>query len=125
MATILIIEDDPTIVGLLTEVLTQEGYAVVAALDIDALRLARDDHIDCILLDLMLPYLEGVAILHYLRSHPATKQIPVIVTSAVGHIETSAILLGAYAVLQKPFALDELLRMVRGAIATSEKGNTL
>lgn len=114
--TILVVEDDEAIRDLLSATLTDAGYAVHACEDIEALRYARDEQPAVVLLDLMLPYLDGTAILGYLHRHPKTAHIPVIITSAVGHIEHAAAGLGAFATLGKPYALSAILGLVKSAV---------
>ena len=80
MKTILLVEDEPTLQKTLSLALTQEGYEVKSALDGEiGLRLARESKPDIVLLDLILPKMDGFEVLDELKKDEATKNIPVIV----------------------------------------------
>jgi len=116
---ILIVEDDEDIRRTLTEVLNAEGYATREAangrLALDLLgRLTADELPKCILLDLMMPVMDGVTFLATLRrDHAAWAKIPVIVNTAKGGV---ALQMedwpGALDRLQKPVDIDELYEAV-------------
>lgn len=105
---ILAVEDDPDIMSLIHDVLTDEGYTVVEARrGEDAVEVARDTPIGLMLLDLGLPDLHGNDVLVRLKSNPATSDVPIIVISAnpqelrnVSFVE---------AVIAKPFDLHDIL----------------
>ena len=114
---ILVVEDDEGIREGLRDALESEGYVVLAAADGDeGLRLGLRDDPDLILLDLMLPGLDGFEVLERLRrDHVAT---PVLVVTARG-LEDDRVRgldLGADDYVVKPFALDELLARVRARL---------
>lgn len=80
MKTILLVEDEPTLQKTLSLALTQEGYDVKSALDGEiGLRLAHEVQPDIILLDLILPKMDGFEVLDALKKDDATKSVPVIV----------------------------------------------
>lgn len=80
MKTILLVEDEPTLQKTLSLALTQEGYEVKSALDGEiGLRLARETKPNIILLDLILPKMDGFEVLDELKKNDETKDIPVIV----------------------------------------------
>lgn len=109
MQTIAIIEDDESISGLLTEALTEAGYAVTRAYSgTEALMLLERKRPDLILMDLMLPGMPGESLLPY------CKGIPVIVISAKAGVEDKVNLLmdGAVDYMTKPFQIRELLARV-------------
>ena len=82
MKTILLVEDEPTLQKTLSIALTQEGYEVKSALDGEiGLRLAREVKPDIVLLDLILPKMDGVEVLDELKKDETTNDIPVIVLS--------------------------------------------
>ena len=116
-ATILLVEDDPVIVTLLSDLLTDDGYRVLHAVGVDALLLARTEQPAVVLLDLMLPVLSGTAILQALHEDSRTAHIPVIVVTAVPDKTEATHDLGAYATLHKPFRIHEVLSVVRNALA--------
>jgi DNA-binding response OmpR family regulator len=114
--TILIVDDAPTIVEALAYMFRREGYRVLAAADgAAALRVARDERPDLIILDLMLPGLDGFEVCRILRRE---LQMPILILSAREE-ETAKIQgldLGADGYLTKPFSLRELLARVRALL---------
>lgn len=118
MKTILIIDDDMHIGNMLEEVLLKEGYRVQRAYSgTEALLLLKNAAPDLILLDLMLPGLNGEELL------PRIKGIPVIVVSAKTAVESKVSLLlnGACDYLTKPFHTDELLARIKVQLRAQEK----
>lgn len=118
MKTIAIIDDDPSIGDMLTEILTQEGYGVLRAYSgTEALYLLTQHRPDLVLLDLMLPGLSGEEVL----SH--TRNIPVIVLSAKVDVQDKVNLLlgGATDYMTKPFDLQELLARITVQLRKAEQ----
>jgi DNA-binding response OmpR family regulator len=112
---ILIVEDDLDMVEMLRLVLTESGYATRAAVTgTEALRKARRSPPDLVLLDLILPDLNGFYVCTALRQDAATASIPIIMMTAVpGEIPRLAgIETGADAYLNKPFPIDGLVALV-------------
>jgi DNA-binding response OmpR family regulator len=111
---ILVIEDESRIQAFLRRGLEAEGYGVVTADDgYGGLSLARSGDWDLVVLDLLLPGINGLRVLQEIhRDHP---QLPVLVLSARGDLRTKlkGFELGACDYVAKPFALDELLARVR------------
>jgi DNA-binding response OmpR family regulator len=117
-ATILVVEDDPTLLTTLSYNLLREGYRVLTAADGEAgLALARQElaRLDLVVLDLMLPKLSGLQVLRHLR---AETDIPILILSA--RVEEQdridGLELGADDYVVKPFALRELLARVRAGV---------
>ena len=112
--TILVVEDDPSVRGLLHTLLTAEGYEVVTASDgLAGLVKAATTNPALILLDLMMPDLGGVRVLEELRDDPELAETPVlIVTGKVDAVPGMRTLLGEDNVFVKPFAVAELLTRV-------------
>jgi DNA-binding response OmpR family regulator len=111
---VLVVEDEPGIVDFISRGLGAEGYAVMAALDgVEGERLALSGDFDAVVLDLMLPGRDGMAILRTLRK--AAPRLPVIVLTARAEIEDRVEGLDAGAVdyLVKPFSMAELAARVR------------
>lgn len=85
---VLIVEDDPSLANILNERLTEEGFAVMrAANGQQGLEIASNYHPNIILLDLLMPVMNGKDMLRKLREFPACKDIPVIVLTNAGEIE--------------------------------------
>ena len=114
MATILLIEDDPLFGALVEEVLGHEGYEVIwRQTGPEGLAAAESESPDVIMLDLMLPEVDGWTVLRELKKNPATRATPVIMSSAVVDRSTDIERSLAEAVLRKPFGIEELLKTVR------------
>jgi DNA-binding response OmpR family regulator len=106
---ILICEDDRMVADCFAEALEDPGYRAFVARDAeDALRPAAEVRPDAIILDLMLPGLDGAAALARLKAHPRTAAIPVVVASTAPGQLTFLDRSQAAAVLEKPFHLAEL-----------------
>jgi two-component system phosphate regulon response regulator PhoB len=106
--TILVADDDPTIVRLLTLTLEQDGFRVVTASDGEAaLRLARLEHPDLILLDWQMPNADGMEVTRRLRTEPdpALREVPVVLITAQSGPENTAVgfAAGVTDYLTKPF----------------------
>ena len=121
---ILVVDDNPDIVDLLTDVLALEGYHVHAAVGDLVLPLARAVHPDLILLDAHMPGLDGVAVSRRLRADPATAAIPRVVVTADLDLRARADEMGAVAVVGKPFELPALLRCVARWAGPGATGTT-
>jgi DNA-binding response OmpR family regulator len=118
--TILVVDDQPSVRTLLKDYLTSQGYRVVTANDgQDALFVARHEHPNLVLLDIMMPKMDGYQFLSAFRRE---NQVPVIVLSAKEE-ETDTVLgleLGADDYVIKPFRMRELLARVRAALRRVE-----
>src|SRR5260370_2225557 len=116
---ILVVEDDPPLAATLERVLATEGYDVEGAGDgNEALRRARERPFDLVVLDVMLPGLDGIAVCKRLR---ATGPIPILLLTALGGTEERVRGLdsGADDYLLKPLAYEELLPRVRALLLRS------
>lgn len=115
MGTVLVVDDEKRVVDLLTRTLTADGYSVVSARDgVEALERLREQDVDLVLLDLMMPRLNGLQVLEAMRSEPGSMP-PVIVLSAVDDIaaRVDALDRGAVDYIGKPFHNAELVARVR------------
>ncbi len=115
--TVLVVEDDPSVRGLLQTLLSAEGYEVVTASDgLAGLVKVSSSPPALVLLDLMMPDLGGVRVLEEMRDDPELVDIPVIVvTGKIDALPSMRELLGEDNVFLKPFAVSELLARV-GAV---------
>ena len=117
-ATILLVDDEESIQKLLTYPLERDGYRVVQARDGDeALRRFAEEPIDLVVLDVMLPKLDGLEVCKQLR---ATSFVPIIMLTARDD-EVDKVLgleLGADDYITKPFSIREFRSRVRAAAAT-------
>ena len=117
MARLLLIEDEPKISSFVTRALSADGYGVDCAYDgSKGLELARAGNYDLVVLDLMLPGMNGVSLLRdIMTSRP---EQPVLVLSAVSDVDckVKCLELGASDYVQKPFELAELLARVRKGV---------
>jgi CheY-like chemotaxis protein len=110
---VLIVEDDPDLRSMMDQLLHLEGFAPVTAVNgLDALRLLKSGlHVNAILLDLMMPVMDGWAFRRAQRLDPDIADIPVIVLTAAANIRHDE--LHASAVFAKPLPFDSVLRALR------------
>ena len=111
MARILVVEDNAATMKLTTILLQNSGHTVLCALDAEiGLTLARTAQPDLILMDILLPGMDGLAATALLKADPATAAIPVIALAAMltKDDKNKAILAGCDAYIAKPFRRQEL-----------------
>ncbi|MEA1943937.1 MAG: response regulator [Euryarchaeota archaeon] len=116
---ILVVDDEPDTLIPLTRALEADNYTVVGAVNgAEALEKVRDETPDLVLLDLMLPKLNGYEVCMKLKEDPATRQIPIIMLSAKGEIKDKVlgIEIGADDYVTKPFDLLELKTRIRALL---------
>jgi DNA-binding response OmpR family regulator len=119
---ILVVEDDADLVELLCFNLKKAGFAIGTATDgVEALKKARSVVPDLILLDLMLPELDGFAVCEILRRDPATATIPVIMLTALSSelARFAGLESGANDYITKPFSVKNLLGRIQSTLATA------
>jgi len=126
-ARILVVDDVPENVRLLEAVLEAHGYETVAAMDgRAALEVARAADPDLVLLDVMMPELDGYAVCRQLREREETAVLPVIMlTASEGPEKTKAIEAGADDFIAKPFNRDELLTRIRSLLRIKRYHDTI
>jgi DNA-binding response OmpR family regulator len=111
---ILVTEDEPRILSFVTRALEAEGFLTDGAEDgARALELAQRERYDLVVLDLLLPRIDGLSVLRQLRHD--NPELPVVILSARSDLPTKlrGFDLGANDYVQKPFALDELIARIR------------
>jgi len=112
---VLVVDDEPDVAFLCRVNLEMEGYEVLTADDgRTAVEVVGAEHPDAVLLDIMLPRLDGWSVLSAIRADPSTAEIPVVIMSAKPREGRS--LEGAIEYIEKPFSRDQLVRAVRGAV---------
>jgi two-component system OmpR family response regulator len=112
---VLVVDDEPTLTELLSMALRYEGWEVRAVGDgRSALREVRDFRPDAVVLDMMLPDLDGLAVLHRLRAE--TAEIPVLFLTARDAVEdrVAGLTAGGDDYVTKPFSLEEVVARLRG-----------
>jgi CheY-like chemotaxis protein len=115
-ARILVVDDNEDSVMILTTLLERAGYVTGAAMDgVEALEKARKEQPDLILLDIMMPKLDGFEVLRTLKADPNMRDMPVLLVSAKAdrHSKERAADLGAGDYLTKPIDGANLLRSIR------------
>jgi CheY-like chemotaxis protein len=115
---VLIVEDEPTIRELLDDFLTSEGFETRVASDgRSALEIAERDRPDLILMDVMLPVLDGATATRLLKERDATRDIRVVAMSANSAALDDRRVLPADGVIRKPFDLEKLLAQILQQLA--------
>ena len=123
--TVLIIDDDPTVSELMERQLAKNGYNVIKASNgKDGLRLAKEKSPDVIMLDILMPEIDGWSTLRSLKAHPDVQNIPVIMASILDE-KNKGFSLGAADFLSKPIEKDYLLNAIRKLIGTKENSTIL
>jgi len=116
---ILVVDDEPDTLELLGALLEHAGYSVETAGNGQAcLEQVKVRRPDLIILDIMMPDMDGLEVCDHLRFDPATREVPIIFLTAKGddYTRTMASILDAYAFIQKPFLPDRLLTEVRNCL---------
>jgi phosphate regulon transcriptional regulator PhoB len=125
---ILIVEDEKDIVKMLEYNLKKEGFRVISASDgEDALDLAVREHPDILLLDLMLPGIDGLEVCRSLKKENKTSSIPVIMLTAKGQ-ESDKVVgleLGADDYITKPFSPRELIARIKAVLRRAKEKENL
>jgi len=126
-AKILVVDDVPQNVRLLEALLTSHGYAVVSATDgSGALELVESEDPDLVLLDVVMPKMDGYTVCRHLREREETALLPVIMlTASLGPEKTRAIEVGADDFIQKPLDHHELLTRVRSLLRIKRYHDTI
>lgn len=123
---LLIVEDDPALRDLILLALSRyPRYRAIAARDgVEALALFEQHHPQAVILDILLPHMNGLDVLRRLQEQNRLDNVVVIVISALGYSEViqQAVAAGARDFLVKPFDVEFLLRRLEGAMSRSTSG---
>jgi two-component system, chemotaxis family, chemotaxis protein CheY len=111
---VLIVEDEPYLCDLISDVLESDGHSTrKAGNGLEALRFLQEQTPDLILLDLMMPVMDGWEFMTELRARDDWKDIPVVIITAVYDVARTQFETGASGVITKPFDIDQLSDIVR------------
>jgi CheY-like chemotaxis protein len=115
MTRVLVVDDEIDTLNLLRTILEISGYQAFTTLNsVEAITLAEVEHPDCILLDIMMPQLDGFTLCKMMRLHPATAHLPIVFVTAYSSLdlEERRLEAGADMVLPKPIGMDVLIEAV-------------
>ena len=114
---VLVVDDEPALLRLMEFVLARQGFRLLTATNgVDALNLVREQKPDLIVLDIMMPRLDGFQVAEAIRANPTTAHMPIIMLSAKAQeadIERG-IAVGVDTYITKPFSPDSLVETVLG-----------
>jgi DNA-binding response OmpR family regulator len=116
---ILIVEDDPSVLRAISYMLEKEGYSVLTAVNgLEGLKKAREESPDLLVLDVMLPGIDGFEICHRLRAESPTAKLPILMLSAKGQAADKSMGLGVGAneYLTKPVERTVLLSKIEALL---------
>jgi len=117
LKTILIVDDQPGIRILLNEVFQKEGFqTILAANGLEALKLFNEHDVDCVILDMKIPGMNGLEILQNIKKQK--EEVPVMMITAYGEQDLIDVALseGALAYFTKPFNIFEVVNKVKVAV---------
>lgn len=112
---ILVVDDEPTIVRLMEFILARQGHEMIVAVNgEEALEKIKSQHPDLVLLDIMMPRIDGYEVAQRLRADPATAALPIIMLSAKAQDEDirKGVEVGVDEYVTKPFTPDHLVQVV-------------
>jgi two-component system, OmpR family, alkaline phosphatase synthesis response regulator PhoP len=117
--TILIADDEPSIRLTVMRMLDKDYVVLEATNGEDAVEIAREQKPDLIFMDLMMPEMDGYAACSLIKADQATKMIPVVILTAIGHEfnKKFAAEMGADGYITKPFTVQELMGVISSRLA--------
>lgn len=121
-ALLLIVDDEGGIRKLVSNILQQNGYRILVAKDgVEALNKAQREHPAVVLLDFIMPGMDGLDVCRNLKQGHATSQIKVIMVTVITgpDIRQRALAAGADGFLSKPFAMEDLLETIKGVLGSA------
>jgi DNA-binding response OmpR family regulator len=127
--SVLVVEDEPLVVKLLKHVLEGEGFDVRTAMNRDEIaeELRRPPLVDLVLLDVILPDIDGFQILDRIRLHPEMKSTPVVMLTSKATREAvlRGLESGANGYITKPFEIPVLIKALHAVLGMSEDGDVI
>jgi DNA-binding response OmpR family regulator len=127
MPQIMVVDDDPDTVSILARHLQREGFVAIEAISgTECLRIVHEHRIDVILLDLMMPEMDGFQVCRALKQDPETAEIPVIMITARDDLDARAegMRLGVSDFLAKPVFRRQLANRIRAELETIATART-
>jgi DNA-binding response OmpR family regulator len=121
---VLLVDDDPAILLLLETAFTKAGYRLITTLDSEfGLRIAHEMVPSVVILDLMMPKVNGWEFIEALRKDPATQDTPIVVITAYQSegVEARAKTAGVFSIMFKPLNLADLINTVGNALRSVEE----
>jgi two-component system alkaline phosphatase synthesis response regulator PhoP len=121
---ILVVDDEPTIVRLMEFILARQGHEMLVAVNgEEALEKIRDHAPDLVLLDIMMPRIDGYEVARQVRADPATAKLPIIMLSAKAQEEDirKGVDIGVDEYITKPFSPEHLVHIVAGYLERLNK----
>ena len=112
---VLVIDDDLALLELLRMQLEREGFSVITATNgQEGVRCLQELHPDVVLLDIMMPRVDGYTACHQIKKYEATRTIPVVMLTGVGHDLNKKLSweIGAEGYINKPFVLQDLIGVI-------------
>ncbi|MFA5145587.1 MAG: response regulator [Candidatus Omnitrophota bacterium] len=126
MEKILYADDEGDILGSIKRILTKEGYKAILASDgTEALKLAKDEKPDLIILDFSMPGLNGIEVCEALQKDKETKSIPVIMVTAYPDEKETSLSAGAVDFISKPIEKTDLLLRIKSVFKVKDIKNEL
>ena len=123
MKKVLIVDDEEDVLQMLGKRLTASGYSVITATNgTDAIALAKSQHPDIIILDIIMPGMEGGEVAAELKEHPLTRSIPVILLTAMlskTEEEKHGSMDGGHIALAKPLDIEKLLDQMKKLLCST------
>jgi two-component system alkaline phosphatase synthesis response regulator PhoP len=123
---VLIVDDEPNVRQLVSKILSRD-YTVIEARDgEEALNAVRSQKPGIVIMDMMMPKMDGLTACYAIKKDPATKSIPVVMLTAIDqelNKKLSMTVMGANKYMTKPFSTQELLETIKQLLNGSEQGN--
>lgn len=118
--TVLVIDDEDYVADMLASALEIEGYTVHLAYNgRDGLALAQTLRVDLVIIDIMMPYMNGITLIHELRKLDHTVEVPIILISAGARPREQ---MAGVSFMPKPFDLDHMLTLIETTLESSGVG---